>query len=170
MASHLFLLSLSLSHDNTAALNVSLTTVGCDEYTELCTRFQVTDYPTVLIFTPSTLHSPVPLTGPLDATHLLAALGQPIRESEHISLVRSQICPPLVSEQPLSLPPSQVELTPSSLPYLLRERQKTIVLWCDSDTASEMAKMFLAEQSREAHSDFVFAWINRYTHGQCDYC
>ena len=69
------------------ALNVSLATVGCDEFTELCTRLHVTTYPTVLLFTPSTLHSPQPLTGTLDSIHLLAALGQLSTDHDDASLV-----------------------------------------------------------------------------------
>lgn len=70
------------------ALNVSLATVGCDEFTDLCTRFHITTYPTVLVFTPSTLHSPEPLAGALDSSHLLAALGQSSAERDATSLVR----------------------------------------------------------------------------------
>ena len=60
------------------ALNTSLAVVGCDDYTDLCTRFHITSFPTVLLFTPPTIDDPVPLTGTLDSTHLLKALGQSI--------------------------------------------------------------------------------------------
>jgi thioredoxin-related protein len=61
--------------------------VGCDEYTDLCTRFHITSFPTVLLFTPSTIDDPVPLTGTLDSTHLLKALGQLSDESVENTLV-----------------------------------------------------------------------------------
>ena len=61
--------------------------VGCDEYTDLCARFHITSFPTVLLFTPSTIGGPVPLMGTLDSTHLLRALGQSSDESVENPLV-----------------------------------------------------------------------------------
>lgn len=70
------------------ALNSSLAVVGCDEYTDLCTRFHVTAFPTVLLFTPPTINDPAPLTGILDSTHLLKALAQSSDEPGEIPLVK----------------------------------------------------------------------------------
>lgn len=70
-----------------SALNISLTVVGCDNYTELCSRYRIKSYPTVLVFTPSTINNPMPLIGILDSTQLLAVLTQ--SEDKHSSLVRT---------------------------------------------------------------------------------
>lgn len=69
------------------ALNSSLAMVGCDEYTDLCARFHITSFPTVLLFTPPTIDDPVPFMGTLDSTHLLKALGQSSDESVESPLV-----------------------------------------------------------------------------------
>lgn len=70
------------------ALNASLAVVGCDEYTDLCTRFHITAFPTILLFTPPTIDNPVSLTGTLDSTHLLKALVQSSNEPGDIPLVK----------------------------------------------------------------------------------
>ena len=69
-------------------LNVSLAVVGCENYTELCTRYGINTYPTVLLFTPSTVSNPTPLPGILDPTQLLAAFSQ-TGEDERDPLVRT---------------------------------------------------------------------------------
>ena len=60
----------------TVAQSASVAIVYCDEYTDLCTRFHITSFPTVLLFTLPTIDDPLPLTGTLDSSHLLKALYQ----------------------------------------------------------------------------------------------
>lgn len=74
-------------------LNISLAIVGCENHTELCISYQVTVYPTVLLFTPSTIKNPTPISGIMDSSHLLAELGQKSTIEEHHnneSLVRKR--------------------------------------------------------------------------------
>ena len=57
----------------------------------------------------------------------------------------------------------QAELIPSSLPSLLGsgDLERTLLLWCSSDPASEVALEFLNQVSRENHPELTPAWINR---------
>ena len=65
-----------------------------------------------------------------------------------------------------SLPPSpQAELTPASLPILLKHSLTTpLVLWCDDDTpSSELGMVFSDVACLETYAqDFSFAWMNRW--------
>ena len=92
MVSLIGLCPLLISNDSLLlylALNVSLGVIGCDNYTEICFRYQIKAYPTVLLFTPSTINNPSLLTGTLDSTQLLMVLGQ--YEDKLGSLVRNTV-------------------------------------------------------------------------------
>jgi len=61
------------------AASVALGSVACDGYTDLCTRYNITTYPTVLTFTPDTLASPThfsPSVGIIDSVHLVKLLDK----------------------------------------------------------------------------------------------
>jgi hypothetical protein len=55
-------------------------------------------------------------------------------------------------------------MTCSSLPGLLGVGgpEKTLVLWCGRDLASETATEFVNVASSGLQSHFQYAWINRY--------
>lgn len=72
--------------------------MNCADFTDLCSRYGVTTFPTALLFTPSTLHTPSPLTAKpstLDSVHILNALGQQSLEetddNENEELVRMDL-------------------------------------------------------------------------------
>ena len=57
-----------------------------------------------------------------------------------------------------------MEVAPKSLPILLSSGaglDSTLVLWCDKDVSTDMAKTFVQQASNNPHANLVFAWMNR---------
>ena len=80
-----------------SADSVALGGVACNAYTDLCTRYNITDYPTVLIFTPNTLGSPAYFpqsAGVIDSVRLQKLLNKKQVKKEN-TLVKSQTLVPI---------------------------------------------------------------------------
>ena len=130
----------------------------------------MSSYPTVLLFTPTTLDAPTPISGILDSAHLLSTLGQAKEKKQsHSSLVSREAAERQRQTERERLiyvfyRVLQVELTPESLPALLPELSATLVLWCDGEVNSDKAAAFREQASHAHHTDLTFTWMNRYAY------